>query len=370
MTIQTHHHMSRGLLVLCSALVLIACNLSSLPSSLQPQRDAEDTAAPSEALPGPAPTQPAPAKATATTQGASLPLLVRALTHTKGQVAITLSGVAFSPDGKTLASAGGTDYLVKLWDVATGRELNTLAGHKDAVTSVAISPDGKIVASGSWDGTVRFWDAATGKALRTATAQASVNGIAFSPDGKTIASAHDDQTIVLWDVATGKKLNSRAANGNPTAIAFAPDGKTVASAHWEGTRGRIVLWDVATWKVRQTFPDVHDSIVGLAFSPDGKTLVSTGGATVTLWNASSGQVVRQFPQADLVRAVAYSSDGKMLAAGMGHADVVLDALTGKQLALLDEPSVAGDPVSVAFSPDGKLLAAVVGDQILLWNLKP
>lgn len=370
MTIQTRRPMSRSLLVLCGALMLFACNLSSLPIGLQPQGDAQEATAPSEALPTPAPTQPTPAKATAPAPGPSRSMLARTFTHTKGQVAVSLTGVAFSPDGKMLASAGGTDYLVKLWDVATGRELNTLAGHTDAVTSVAISPDGKTVASGSWDGTVRLWDSATGKALRTATAQASVNGVAFSPDAKAIASAHDDQTIALWDVATGKKLNSRAGNGNPKAIAFAPDGKTIASASWEGTRGAIALWDVATWKVRQAFSDVHDSIVGLAFSPDGKTLASTGGATVTLWNASSGQVVRQLPQEELVRAVAYSSDGKMLAVGKGHGDVVLDALTGKQLMLFDEPSAVGDPVSVAFSPDGKLLAAVVGDQILLWNLRP
>jgi WD40 repeat protein len=125
----------------------------------------------------------------------------------KGHMAF-VSSVAYSPDGKTLAS-GSADTTIKLWDVATGKEQATLKGHTDnTVTSVAYSPDGKTLASGSWETTIKLWDVATGKEQATLKGHTHyVYSVAYSPDGKTLASGSYDETIKLWDVATGKQAD-------------------------------------------------------------------------------------------------------------------------------------------------------------------
>ncbi|MEN3009382.1 MAG: trypsin-like peptidase domain-containing protein, partial [Candidatus Bipolaricaulaceae bacterium] len=145
--------------------------------------------------------------------------------------------VAFSPDGRTLAS-GSEDGTIKLWDVATGKDLRTLAGHRHAVTSVAFSPDGRTVASASrlWnDNTIKLWDVATGKELRTLAGHTdAVSSVAFSPDGRTLASGWEDGTIKLWDVATGKELRTLAGHtSGVNSVAFSPDGRTLASGSYD-----------------------------------------------------------------------------------------------------------------------------------------
>jgi WD40 repeat protein len=173
----------------------------------------------------------------------------------KGHTGFVYS-VAYSPDGKTLAS-GSYDKSIKLWDVATGRELATLKGNTDAVCSVAYSPNGKTLAAGSGDLTGRLWsgdhdgmvklsDVATGRELATLKGNTdAVFSVAYSPDGKTLASGSwDDTTIKLWDVETCKE---RATLKGHTEIvnsfAYSPDGKTLASGSWDST---VKLWSVAT----------------------------------------------------------------------------------------------------------------------------
>ncbi|WP_233154188.1 nSTAND1 domain-containing NTPase, partial [Scytonema sp. HK-05] len=139
--------------------------------------------------------------------------------------------VALSRDGKTLAS-GSDDNTIKLWDVATSKELKTLNRHSSSVSSVAFSPDGKTLASGSYDNTIKLWDVATSKELKTLNRHSgSVNSVAFSPDGKTLASGSSDNTIKLWDVATSKELKTlNGHSGSVNSVAFSRDGKTLASA--------------------------------------------------------------------------------------------------------------------------------------------
>ena len=319
-----------------------------------------------------------------------------------------VKSVAFSPDGRTLASAS-LDHTIKLWDVANGRELRTLEGHTDQVTSVAFSPDGKTLASGSNDTTIKLWDVAKGRELLTLNGGEwnRFSSVAFSPDGRMIASGGVG-AIRLWDVVTGQVLRSLEGHTGPvTSVAFSPDGKTLASGSndatiklWDVTSGRELLsldghsglihsiafspdgrelavgsdnnlaglWDVASGREIRTMAGSATSLYAVAFSRDGRTLAAGGNSqTFELWDVASGKELREL-KGPLTHSLAFSSDGRTLAsAGMEMTIHLWDVSSGGELRSLGAKS---SPVnSMAFSPDGRTLAlANLEKTIKLWDV--
>ncbi|HKS40211.1 MAG TPA: hypothetical protein VJX74_06320, partial [Blastocatellia bacterium] len=240
--------------------------------------------------------------------------------------------VAFSPDGKLLAS-GSLDKTIKLWDVASDKPLNTLQGHSGTVSSVAFSPDGKLLASGSWDKTTKLWDVASGKLLNTLQGHSAyVYSVTFSPDGKLLASSSLDKTIKLWDVASGKLLNTlQGHSGYVYSVTFSPDGKLLASGSLDNT---VKLWDVASGRLLNSLQGHSDSVSSVAFSPDGKLLASgSWDNTIKLWDVASDKPLNTLQgHSAYVSSVAFSPDGKLLASGSWDKMTKLwDVASGKLL---------------------------------------
>jgi WD40 repeat protein len=237
------------------------------------------------------------------------PALLRMLRHAE-----EVTGCAFSPDGQLVATAGGYDQTVWVWDVATGAKHRELTGHAGRVNGCAFSPDGRLVASAGDDATVRLWDVATGTERSVLTGHAGrVNGCAFSPDGRLVASAGDDTTVRLWDVATGTERSVLTGHaGRVNGCAFSPDGSMLASASIDGT---VRLWDVATGAERSVRDGHIGGVHGCTFSPDGRLVASAcGDGAVRVWEAASGRGRAVFDgHTDRVFGCAFSPGGDLVA---------------------------------------------------------
>lgn len=251
----------------------------------------------------------------------------------------------------------------------------TLEGHAKNVESVAFSPDGKLLASGSLDGTIKLWDTARGESVATLTGDMTfVTSLAFCPDGKSLVSAGDDDgTIHLWDVTTGKKLTTfKGHTKSVISVAISPNGKTLASGGWDNT---IKLWDLASGKNITTLSGNTASVCSVVFSPDGQTLASDGGGdTIRLWDVGSGKNTSNFSSGSpCVSSIAFSPDGTTLAAaswgGGRYRAKMWNVASGEEIATLKfSSSYACGPVFIAFSPDGKTLASGgLGCKIKLWD---
>ena len=277
----------------------------------------------------------------------------------------TVWGVAFSPDGRLLATVS-TDTTARLWDPATGEHRRTLTGHDEPLSSVAFSPDGRLLATPSTDTTARLWNPGTGEHRRTLTGPAPVTGVAFSPDGRLLATAGYDKTARLWDPGTGEHRRTLTGHDDwVRGVAFSPDGRLLATASDDMTAR---LWDPATGEHRRTLTGHDSAVTGVAFSPDGRLLATASNdGTARLWDPGTGEHLRTLTgHTGPVTGVAFSPVERLLAtAGGDKMARIWDPGTGEHRRTLTGPA----PVTgVAFSPDGRLLATADGDNTArLWN---
>jgi WD40 repeat protein len=299
-------------------------------------------------------------------------------------------GMAFSPDGKRIAS-GGEDRTVRVWDAVDGRELLNLKGHSNKINTVKFSPDGKWLASGSLDRSVRIWDATTGKQMHSMVGHRSgVEDIAFSQAGKRIASvARHDRTVKVWDVASGEAVFTLEGPLEwCESVALSPDGKWLAVG---GKNGTVDLWDASTGEKSRTIMSLRvrrgytTAVKGLSFSPDSKQMASVSwDQKMTLWDVEKWRESATWKVGGMLFDVSFSPDGRRLAtcshaANVSEWDVATRqrtfSLTARSDFLPPQKSILNHPYNyvytVAYRPDGKQLAAASSDGVVrVWNVTP
>ncbi|MCC5665038.1 serine/threonine protein kinase [Nostoc sp. CHAB 5784] len=304
------------------------------------------------------------------------------ITLGKVSLANTLQGhensvlsVAISPDGKTIVSSGG-ERTIKLWNLATGKQISSLNAYSQQVNVVAISPDGKTLVSGSDDNTIKIWNMATRKQIRTLTGHSdSVHALAISADSETLVSGSDDNTIKIWDLATGEQIRTLVGHTFwVRSLAINPNGVILASGSFDKT---IKIWNLTKGYSIRTLEGNYQTVTAVAISPDGKTLASASRdvydglrlRTIKLWNLATGKEIRTLAgHANTVTSVAFSADGKIVASGSRDRTIKLwNSATGEKILTLTGHT--NTVTSVTFSPDGKTLVSGSEDNtIKVWQL--
>jgi WD40 repeat protein len=201
--------------------------------------------------------------------------------------------MSLSRDGKYIV-AGSYDKIIKVFDIAAGKQTIILAGNEKNSLAVAFSPDGKSIVAGSLDMTLKLWDSSTGKVLRTFNGHGgNIYSVAFSPDGKYIASASNDQTVKIWDAATAQQVFTLRGHTQPVlSVCFSPDGNYILSGGMDQT---IILWEAKTGKNLQSFIEHKGPVNAVCFSADSKLFASASGdKTVMLWEVSPEIIVNAY----------------------------------------------------------------------------
>lgn len=285
---------------------------------------------------------------------------------TDGQVKIltghskAVNSVAVSPDGQVIIS-GSADGTIKVWDSQTGALKQTIDEPGDEVVSVAFSGDGKLAAAGlsgsGGKGTAIIFDSSSGKLgeVRQRLPENNVNTVAISPDGQTIAIGNISGTLKLWDTVSGTLMQRLEGQDVQTiSVAFSPDGKSLVGGGYGTT---VKVWDVETGVLKQTLSGHSNQITAVAFSPDGKTIASGSfDYMVRLWDAESGALKQTLTGADfMVKTVVFSPDGRLVAAGANQNLLVWETQTGvlKQTRRRENSFIN----SIAYSPDGQVIVS-------------
>ena len=277
----------------------------------------------------------------------------------------TADTLSISHDGALIAGAG-LDGFINVWEVNTGQLINTFR-HAGRVNSIAFSPTENILASGGGDTTVKLWNAITGTEILTIRRREVISAVAFSPDGKTLAwiEASPPDTIHVWDVTTRSiiALYEDPTVFNMNSIAFSPDGKTFVTV--DAQSDIVKVWDINTGS---TIDLGHIGLTPISFSPDSTMLASGGHRGVKLWDVNTGRDIANIPikPSSRVRLVSFSPDGRTLAYRVSGEKLtrLWDVTTQTQTGIIENPSVD----YWVFSPDGKVLASAAGRIITLWDV--
>ena len=278
----------------------------------------------------------------------------------------TVNSVAYSPDGTKIVS-GSDDETIKIWDANKGEHLQTLRGHADYVNSVAYSPDGTKIISGSLDKTIKIWDANYGVCLQTLEGHSeTVRSVAYSPDGTKIISGSLDKTIKIWDANTGQCLKTLEGHSDiVNSVAYSPDGTKIISGSDDET---IKIWDANTGQCLKTLRGHADYVLSVAYSPDGTKIVSGSyDETIKIWDANTGQCLKTLEgHIYYVSSVAYSPDGTKIISGSDDLTIkIWDANTGQCLKTLEGHLRV--VLSVAYSPDGsRIVSGSLDKTVKIW----
>ncbi len=313
---------------------------------------------------------PAPKQALPNNKFPPLPSRVK-----EGNVWVT--SVAFSPDGRFVLT-GSRDRSAQLWDAATGKPLRRFAGHQGDISSVAFSADGRLVLTGSDDGTARLWNVESGTEVRRFAGHLSqVCGAAFTADGQKVVTGSYDNTARLWDASSGEQ--EQIFSGLSAAISsavFSPNGQSIltGSGSFNFADANVAhLWDLQTGAETRRLLGHGEKVNTVAFSPDGQFALTGSGTgyqkevSVRLWNPTTGEELRRFEgHTGFVRKAVFSPDGRFLATGSGDNTARLwDVETGKELKKINGYMVG---LGIAFSPDSRLLAVNQGKAVQLFDL--
>jgi WD40 repeat protein len=281
----------------------------------------------------------------------------------------SITSIAFSPDGQTLAS-GSADRTVKLWNPTSRIPRCTLSGHSSLIDTVAFSPDGRTLASGSWDYTIKIWNLETGELIHTLCEHSGwIKSLAISPDGQSLASSSADRKIKIWNLSTASVQTTLSGHSSAVySVAMSPDGQTLASGSADKT---IKIWNLGNGDVQLTLEGHSDAVNSLTFSPSGQILISgSADKTIKIWNLSSGTLLHTLNgHSEPVNSVAINVEGNTLISGSADKTIkIWHPGSGELLHTLSEHSAG--VTCVAISPDSRIIASGYQDKtIKIWQFE-